>query len=359
MHIDGRMLYSSGIGRCLREILAEIVSIDKDLVIYLYCSLPDYRKYLDEYSINTGRLYYRKYESRIYSFREQITGSFLNLKIRKSDIFYFPHYNLPFVVHKNSIITVHDFIQFKFTEYFGNFKVRVAKLILNNAARKARKIILVSKSTYNDFCEYFPGYEDKALVIYNGISEKFKTLREEEKENFYRKTGLDKYLLFIGNNKPHKNISGLINSYVEIKERFPEYKLVIISRGFEKERMPGGITVIDDVPDDELVYYYNCASMLVMPSFYEGFGLPAAEAMACGCPVIASNISSLPEICGEAGILIDPYNKSSLTEAIGRLITDKNLKQTLVDRGIGRAKLFNWRISAQKYLEVFKNITGE
>lgn len=411
LHIDGRMLYSSGIGRFLRETLKEITAIDKDIKVYLYCSHDDYKRYLNEYAINTCQVIFKNYCSPIYSVREQIRGSLINLKIKAADILYFPHYNLPLIVHKNSIITIHDFIQFKFPEYFGKIKVKIARLILNNAAKKAKKIIVVSKSTRDDFCSYFPAFKDKVEVIYNGISKRFKILEDKKRVDFLAKNRLKKYILFIGNNKPHKNISGLVNSFIEIKKEFTDFELVIISKGFnlkqpfisgmqhnrghgidyqgnncqqndlqdnnmasinekniaEHYTKPGiatvnnidkkvfeDIIVIDEATDDELLYYYNCAYMLVMPSFYEGFGLPVVEAMACGCPVVASNKSSLPELCGHSAILVDPYDKKSLTEGIKKLIIDNDLRQALIKKGIERAQLFSWQNTAKKYLEVFR-----
>jgi len=306
IHVDGRMLYGSGIGRCLREIIKEITSIDKGIKIYLYGNPCDYRRYLDDYSINSNKIIFRLDKSPIYSMREQITGSIISLKDRSSDVFYYPHYNLPFLVNRNSVFTIHDFTQFKFPEYFGNNRVKIAKLVLKNAVKKANKVIAVSKSTLNDFYYYFPEYKGKAEVIYNGISKKFKILWDKEKGYFLTKNKFGRYILFIGNNKPHKNISGLIHSFAQIKKEFADFKLVIISSGFDLGSIPvddkikKDIFVIGEASDDELAYYYNCAFMFILPSFYEGFGLPVIEAMACGCPVITSNVSSLPEVGGDA-----------------------------------------------------------
>lgn len=362
LHIDGRMLYSSGIGRCLREIIKEIIAVDKDLEIYLYGNYADYKRYLKEYSIDNNTAIFRENSSPVYSFKEQLIGSWINLKDKSSDIFYYPHYNLPFIVHKNSVFTIHDFTQFKFPEYFGRSRVMVAKGVLNNAVRKAKKIIVVSKSTLNDFCWYFPEFKEKAEVIYNGVSKKFKILEDKEKKEFLIKNKLGRYILFIGNNKPHKNISGLINSFVEIKKEFKDFKLIIISKGFSlKElsidnKIKNDIIILDRVFDDELVYYYNCAYMFVLPSYYEGFGLPVIEAMACGCPVVSSNVSSLPEVGGDAVLFINPYNSSSITEGIRKIINDDNLRNQLIKKGIYRARLFSWENTARKYLKIFINI---
>jgi glycosyltransferase involved in cell wall biosynthesis len=364
IHIDARMIYNSGIGRCLREIVKEITLIEKNVKIYLYCRHGDYERFVNDYSINPGQVFFRKDNSGIYSIREQLQGSLINFKKNKSDIFFVPHYNLPYLTPANSVFTIHDFIQFKFPQYFGKNKVRFAKLILKNAVKKARKIIVVSKSTYNDFCDYFPEYKNKARVIYNGISKDFKVISGEKKKDFLKDKNLLDYIMFIGNNKPHKNISGLIDSFKDIKNDYNNLKLVIISSGLEldsfdvKRSIKDDIIVLDNVADSELVYYYNCARMLVFPSFYEGFGLPVLEAMACGCPVVASNISSVPELCGDAAVLIDPYDKDSITDGILSIIHNDEYKNELVKNGIERVKMLNWTNTAKGYLEIFRHMNS-
>jgi glycosyltransferase involved in cell wall biosynthesis len=362
IHIDGRMLYGSGIGRCLREILKEIISIDKGIKIYLYGNSCDYLRYLKEYSISSNNIILQLDKSPIYSIREQINGSIISLRDRRSDVFYYPHYNLPIIVNRNSVFTIHDFTQFKFPEYFGKSKLKVARLVLNNAVKKAKKIIAVSESTLNDFYYYFPNYKGKPEVIYNGVSKKFKILGDKEKKDFIMKNKFGRYILFIGNNKPHKNISSLIDSFIRIKKEIIDLKLVIISSGFNLDSISVGdkikndIFVVDDTSDDELVYYYNCAFMFVLPSFYEGFGLPVIEAMACGCPVITSNVSSLPEVGGDAAFYINPYDVEGLKDGISKLISDSNLRNDLIKKGIDRAKLFEWKNTADKYLAVFRSL---
>ena len=362
IHIDGRMIYMSGIGRCLREIIKEITCMGKNIKIYLYGKEPDYKRYLEEYSIDDSLVSFRKNNSPIYSPREQVIGSWLNLKNKSNDVFYYPHYNLPYLVHKNSIVTIHDFIQFKFPEYFGENKVRIARFILNNSVKKAKRIVVDSNSTRKDFYGYFPKYKREVEVIYNGISKKFRNLEDGKKKVFLRANKLNRYILFIGNDKPHKNISGLIDSFLNVKKEYSDLKLVIISKGFDLDKLyidnslKEDIIIINSVSEEELILYYNCACMLVLPSFYEGFGLPVIEAMACGCPVIASNVSSMPELGSDAALYIDPYDKNSIAAVIVKLIKDKRLRDELIWKGYERARLFTWASTAKKYLEVFRGI---
>jgi len=260
--------------------------------------------------------------------------------------------HITFIISKNSIFSIHE-------EYFGKRKVKIARIILNNAVKKAKKIIVVSKSTLNDFYQYFPRYKRKVKVIYNGESKKFKILGDREKREFIIKNKPGRYILFIGNNKQHKNIYGIINAFIEIKREFKDLRLIIISHDFKlkdyyvKDEIGKDISVLDSVPDKDLIYYYNCASVFVLPSFYEGFGLPIIEAMACGCPAVTSNVSSLHEIGDDAAIYINPYDASSLTKGIKRVIVDNNFKEQIVKKGMERAKMFNWRNTAEEYLGFF------
>jgi len=351
----------SGIGRCLREIIKEMADLDKTIKIYLYGKESEHRRYLKEYSIPYDLISFRKSNSPIYSIREQIIGSWNNSVNRNNDVFYYPQYNLPYIVQKNSIFTIHDFIQFRFPEYFGKNKVKIARFILDNAVRKAKKIIVVSNSTAKDFYEYFPEYRGEIKVIHNGISSNFRVVKDVSKNNFRKINNLNKYILFIGNDKPHKNISGLIDSFSNIKKEYPEFKLVIISKDFDLNKISidssikEDIIIVDNISEEELILYYNCASMLVLPSYYEGFGLPIIEAMACGCPVITSDISSMPETGSDAAHYIDPYDHNSITEGIIRLIRDKDLRDRLIEKGYKRTRIFNWTHTAKKYLDVFRD----
>jgi glycosyltransferase involved in cell wall biosynthesis len=362
LHIDGRMLYMSGIGRCLREILKEMVKDDR-LDITLSGKKDDFERYIDEYGIGLDKISFRKYGTPIYSASEQLIGSCNNLLHRNNyDIFFYPHYNLPFIINRNSMFIIHDFIQFKFPQYFGKNKVKIARMILNNAVKKAKKIITVSRSTADDFNRFFPGYDKKVEVIYNGISKRFMVMPDEEKERFRKKKGLGNYILFIGNNKPHKNIKGLVKAFKTIHEEYPDFKLVIISAGFSLEglsledKVKKDIVILDGVTEEELILYYNCAFMLVLPSFYEGFGLPIIEAMACGCPVATSNISSMPEFGGDAAVYFDPYDISSIYKAIRVIIEDKDWRMSKINRGYKRVESFTWEEAAGKYIDILYNI---
>jgi glycosyltransferase involved in cell wall biosynthesis len=362
LHIDGRMLYMSGIGRCLREILKELVK-DGGIDISLSGREADYNKYIDEYDIDPVSINFIKYDRPIYSVSEQFIGSWNNLNLKnKYDVFYYPHYNLPFLINENSIFTIHDFTQFKFPQYFGKSRVKIARMILNNAVKKANKIITVSESTKKDFYQFFPDYDKEIKVIHNGISENFRVLTDEERKSFKQQKNLDKYILFVGNNKPHKNIDGLVRAFKHVREIYPDFKLVIISSGYKinnrgiVQGTGEDIIIINGVTEEELILYYNCAFMMVLPSFYEGFGLPIIEAMACGCPVVTSDVSSMPECGGDAAVYFSPYDNVSIYKAMKMIIEDKKQRILNISKGYKRIKSFTWEVTARKYTHLLREI---
>jgi len=194
---------------------------------------------------------------------------------------------------------------------------------------------------------------DRISVIYNGIDHSiFKP---------YDVKIINKpYILYVGSERPRKNLDRLIEAFAMLKRELPELKLVKVgepgrSQEYRHHTMSKldslGITqdvlFVDHISELDLAYYYSSAMLLVYPSLYEGFGLPPLEAMACGCPVVTSNVSSLPEVVGEAGIMVDPYDTGSLTRAIREVLTNSKLREVMVRKGVEQAKKFSWEKAAE------------
>ena len=191
-----------------------------------------------------------------------------------------------------------------------------------------------------------------------------KEVSSRELEDFRLKKFLPKqFILFAGKVEPRKNIIGVIRAFATLKKQ-PEFKnLFLVMAGAdgwlsdethqeaENSRLAGFVRFIGQISDEERKYYYNLASVFVYPSFFEGFGFPPLEAMACGCPVIVSNNSSLPEVAGDAGILVDPYSVTQLAGSVQMILTDKELRGELIKKGLKRAKQFSWETTARKTLE--------
>jgi glycosyltransferase involved in cell wall biosynthesis len=178
----------------------------------------------------------------------------------------------------------------------------------------------------------------------------------------------DKFILYLGTIEPRKNISGLISAFEQIadKPELKDYELVIVGAGgwknsevyraVKNSKYKNRIKLIGYIENSEKIYYYNLCTIFCYPSFYEGFGLPVLEAMACGAPVITSNLSSLPEVAGDAALLIDPAEENSISRAIITLASDEKLRELYSSRGVERAKMFSWQKSAVEYLEIFKSV---
>ncbi len=235
--------------------------------------------------------------------------------------------------------------------------------------KRADIIVADSHSTKRDIINYFGIKEEKIKVVYPGVESRFRPIRNVEE---YRlKNNLpSKMILNVGTLEPRKNVVTLIRAFKKLKELgFKNYKLVIAgdkgwlykqifdeikSSDLQKEVLFLGI-----VGDEDLPMLYNCADIFVYPSLYEGFGLPPLEAMACGIPVITSNTSSLPEVIDNAGIMVDPDDVNSLCEAMYNVLKDKELWHNMSNKGLERSKLFSWKGTAKKILEIYDEVLSK
>ena len=208
--------------------------------------------------------------------------------------------------------------------------------------------------------------EEKVKVIYEAADEMFDAgVRDEEAKKLKSKLGIDKYILSVGTLEPRKNLMSLLQAFADVIPLLPEdIKLVIAGRkGWLYEDIlktigdiGGKVVVTGYVTKVELRLLYNEAEVFVYPSLYEGFGLPVIEAMACGAPVITSNTSSLPEVAGDAGITVDPCNTGALSEAILEVVKNRKLREELSGKGLQRANLFSWEITAKQTLNVYSEL---
>ncbi|MBU2564373.1 glycosyltransferase family 4 protein [Patescibacteria group bacterium] len=303
----------------------------------------------------------------------------------KIDVFFSPHFILAPVSKKvKKVLVFYDLGFIRFPEFFS-FKKLAWHISVGpkKQAQKADKIIAISESTKNDLIDLFKIDKDKIKVIYPGISDKFKKI----KSNIAEKYNLpDKFILYLATIEPRKNVLGLIKAFEKLKRGdlieeydinwkgfegmvktkksfdFSEYKLVIAgSKGWlykeifdyiENSKFKDQIVFTDFIQENDKEYLYNLAEIFVYPSFFEGFGLPPLEAMACSVPVIVSNRSSLPEVVGDCAIMIDPNNSNEIAFAIESVLKYKELKDYLINKGIERAKDFKWDKKAREVLKV-------
>ncbi|HOV91096.1 MAG TPA: glycosyltransferase family 1 protein [Syntrophorhabdaceae bacterium] len=365
--IDARMLSASGIGTYLRNIIPFLIK--KENII-----LVEKKEDIERHDWGSNVKIIGE-STKIYSIKEQFK---LPYKIPNCDLFWSPHYNVPIfpIKAKRRIVTIHDVFHFAFYNQLNLSQKMYAKIVMSAATRLSDKIITVSEFSKSEIVKYTGVDSNKINVIYNGIdTKKFSTIQNQEfLENVRQKYRLsNQFLLFVGNVKPHKNLHGLIKAFGLLKKhkKLEEFNLVIVGKkeGFitgdkEIERLINELSLepfikfTGFVMDNDLPAIYNLASALIFPSFYEGFGFPPIEAMACGCPVIASNTASLPEVCGDAVLYVDPNKTEDIAQKIELLLTNKSLIDRLKEMGFQRVRQFTWEKCAAETLKTIEEIIG-
>jgi len=323
---------------------------------------------IDRYSQEIAkRLDVRKIETQRYlSLKEAYRLA--RLIGRQSSIVHLPNQDFArYALFLNNpfIVTVHDLIRSCFSFGSETLSERILLKLDIRYIKRASHIIAVSQNTKHDLMQYLKIPENRISVIYDGVDHSiFKP---------YEVKIFDKpYILYAGSERPRKNLSRLFEAFAKLKGEFPELKLVKVGvpgrseeyrRNVMRKLDSLGITqdviFVDLASELDLAHYYSSASLLAYPSLYEGFGLPPLEAMACGCPVVTSNTSSLPEVVGKAGIMVDPYNTDALAQAMRQVLTDAKLRDDMVSKGLEQAKRFSWKETARKTQEVYNKVAEQ
>jgi glycosyltransferase involved in cell wall biosynthesis len=231
------------------------------------------------------------------------------------------------------------------------------------SVRRARRVIAVSESTKNDLVKIYGISPAKIDVVHNGVDASFQPLPADQVASFRQQKRLpDRFILFVGTLEPRKNIVRLIEAYAMLPKERPPLVLVggkgwfydeIFARVEELE-LTGDVRFAGFVPAEELPLWYNAADLFVYPSIYEGFGLPALEAMACGTAVITSTASSLPEVVGEAGQLVDPADTDAMANAMAQVLAKSDLQQEMIAAGLAQAAGFSWHNAARGTVDSYR-----
>jgi glycosyltransferase involved in cell wall biosynthesis len=284
------------------------------------------------------------------------------------DIYFAPtSYIIPALLSKDipSIITIHDLVAFLFPSVHQKKAVVIEKVFLRRALKKVKFICTISENTKKDILENFDYSASQIDIVSCSASDKFKAIPEENLKDFAQKTNLPKkFFLAVGTLEPRKNYQTLIKAFDILQKKHPDTHLVIVGgKGWkyqkifnliEKRDLTKKVHALGYVSESSLVNLYNLAQALVFPSLYEGFGIPPLEAMKSKCPVITSNSSSLPEVVGEAGILIDPNSPHEIAKAMAKIIDDPQHTEELKEKGIQKSQKFSWEASAKKLLHIFE-----
>jgi glycosyltransferase involved in cell wall biosynthesis len=275
---------------------------------------------------------------------------------------------------KKRLVTIHDVYHLAHFHALSLKQKLYAKVMMQAAVRNSDHIITVSTFSKGEIVRYTGIRPDKITVIHNGIDHNlFRPVSDNDLKRAVRqKYDLpDKFLLFVGNVKPHKNLITLINAFDRIRDQLPGHSLLIVGKkeGFitgdaslydrirQSPELEERISFTGFVDNEDLPVIYNLADLFVFPSLYEGFGLPPLEAMACACPVLVSNRASMPEACGDAADYINPEDPGSISEAIFNSLNMNEIeKENKIKKGVERAKTFTWEQSLQKHIELIRNL---
>ena len=284
------------------------------------------------------------------------------------DLLHSPHYTLPLARGGRSVVTFHDMTFFRMPEVHLAYKWVFFRTIIRWSARRADAILVPSASTQSDLARLIAQTTAKTHVIPLGVSSSFQPVRDPVvRRGVTERYGLpDEFLLYVGNLEPRKNLPRLLEAYASLTNGRVIPPLVLAgTRGWkdaplremiERLDLAGRLITPGYIPQEDLPAVYSMATAFVYPSLYEGFGLPVLEAMACGTPVITSNVSSMPEVAGDAAMLVSPQNVDALAEAMERLLAEPDLRLELSRRGMARAGEFTWRRAAEATLVVYRQV---
>ena len=290
-------------------------------------------------------------------------------KAQDAEILHQPCFSAP-IFHSNMkvVVTIHDLIAIKFPRDITFFSSQFFGKWMPFSYHFADKIIAISEHTKKDIIKFLNIPEKKIRVIHLAAGSEFNENIATNKVERIRKkynTG-NKYLLHTGTLNPRKNLEFLILVFAEIIKTHPDYNLVIAGKkGWYFEglfklvgdlNLKNKVKFVGYVPDEDSPALYKGAALFLFPSLYEGFGLPPLEAMACGCPVISSNTSSMPEVIGEEGILVSPKDKAAWVRIIKELLSNPNLRRKYIKYSLRQAKKFSWKKCAEETLKVYEEI---
>ena len=283
----------------------------------------------------------------------------------KSDIYHFFNFTIPKNIKGKVINTIYDTVFISAPETMGDRKELEE---YKYGAQKSDLIITISESAKNDIIKNLGVTEDKIEIVHPGIdlenySQKYE---KEELERIRKKYNLpSEYILYLGTIEPRKNIERTIKAFIKYKKEVKDdLKFVIVGgKGWKYdnimkliESMGTDIILTGYIDEEDKVPIYKLAQIFVFPSLYEGFGMPILEAMASGTPVITSNISSMPEVAGNAGMLVDPFNENEIFEAYKKILSDDELKKEMVQKGLEQAKKFEWKKSVEMLEKIYEEI---
>lgn len=349
----------TGIGIYAQELIKNLLKIDKENQYVVFLRKKDY----DNFPIEQKNVEKVTAEIPHYSFQEQL---FLSSYLKKQnlDLVHFVNFNRPIYYRKPYTVMIHDLTLFYYPPVKNPIIKKMFSLVMNSTVKNASRIIVPSQWGKKDLINFLKVPEEKIEVVYEGFSSGFDPEKDQNKireiKNKYR---IKKdYLLYMGQQQPHKNLERLVEA-LDILIKKQSVQLVIAGKpnrnfhkpeekvkklGLEKEVIFTGF-----VPEDDVAALYSGARAFVFPSLYEGFGIPPLEAMSCSVPVVSSSASCMPEILGDAAHYFDPKNPKNIAQAVLDVLSDSQIRQSLIKKGLKQIKKYNWHQTAQGTLDIF------
>lgn len=369
--IDARRLRDFGIGTYIRSLVHALATIDTENRYTLVSDAGDIR-------ILAGLP--ENFHTAVYS-RDDLhyldhVAFPIFLKRLAPDIVHIPLARVPLLMIRPYVVTIHDLANLFFEQEASKIRMQLRRFRFRRGLERAERVIAVSDATKRD-CQSMLGIPPERIVrVYNAPDPGFLASGEEsngeERQRILERYQIEHpFLLYAGNIRRHKNVPRLVEAFAVLREQLsshPEYsglRLVIIGdtisqypavrQAVIRSKMEHVVRFLGFVPFETLRCFYQSAAAFVFPSRYEGFGLPPLEAMACGTPVVTSNVSSLPEVVGDAAVLVNPENVFDIARGLGEVLLDKQLRESLIEKGRAQAGRFSWERTARQVLDIYRH----
>lgn len=365
--IDGLLLHGhySGVERCILDLVRALSHVDAENEYVLYTGRGFGEEGISEERVRVKHTLFHA-RSRLLRIMWQQLVLPLRLRLGRFDLLHAPGYVMPVLTRVPTVVTIYDIIALRAPELCKKSNVAHYSRVLPRTARRARSIIVPSLAVKQELILELDVPPEKVHVVHPGVSPALEPPTEEEKERVRHAHGLpDQFVLFVGNLEPKKNLPLLIKAYFAAKmnRRLPHKLVIVGAEGWKHEptlSLAKELDIKEDVvftgyfPEGDMKGLYGLADAFVFPSLREGFGLPPLEAMACGTPVITSDIPPLLEVTADAALHVAPTDTKALREALESLLEDADLHAKLRAKGLERAKQFTWEKAAQQTIDVYR-----
>ena len=353
---------ASGLGVMNQNLISELMSVNEQFDFSLYSQANYFKSnYLDRTIAVDAALSpdhgFSGHTKRIFWYQTKLKQQ---LKHQQADLFFSPVYEGMFFPNVPQIVTVHDLIPLKYPELSPKWKYYY-QYALPFLLKQSQRIVCVSTHTKQDIVKTYSLNPNSIDVVYNGYDRHL--FYPQPHPDILQKYNLDKYFLYVGDMRFYKNLSRCLEAFDRLPQK--DCKFVItgkkddffypeVERQVKTLNTRDRIIFLDYVPSADLTVLYSMAQALVFASLYEGFGLPVLEAMACGCPVITSKATSIPEVGGDSVLYVDPYDVDSIAKGMNQVVNNEELRINLTQQGLARAKLFSWDKTARDIVRVFE-----